>query len=108
MKNKIVNIEVQFFHGCPNSDEAIRRVKSVVSKLDEIKIIYKETIVNDIETAKKTHFRGSPTILINGEDVEGMPENFTPSLSCRYYPKGLPTVKKLTALVIKEFEIGKI
>jgi len=100
MRNQEIDIEVQYFRGCPHYEEALKRVKSVISQLDGIEYNYRETLVEDITTAQKVSFRGSPTILINGNDVDGMPENLSPALSCRYYPNGLPTEAKIREFVI--------
>jgi hypothetical protein len=99
MNNQKIDVEIQYFHGCPNSEEALKRVKSVIAELNQIEFNFRETLVSDLTTAQKVNFRGSPTILINGNDVEGMPENLSPALSCRLYPNGLPTEAKLKEFV---------
>ena len=96
-----IKIEVQHFTGCPNSEKAIKMVKSFISK-SEFNIDFCETLVETEEAAEKYKFRGSPTILINGSDIEGLEENRTPSLSCRYYQNGLPTEKDLRDLIISK------
>ncbi len=88
MKN--LKIEVQYFAGCPNSKKALKIVKEYVNE-SELKIDFKEILIDTQEDAVQYKFRGSPTILINGKDIEGVEENKTPSLACRYYPNGLPT-----------------
>ena len=52
-----------------------------------------EVQVVDADTAARLGFRGSPTLLINGEDVDGMPAPEETSLSCRFYPNGIPSAK---------------
>jgi len=52
-----------------------------------------EVQVVDADTAARLGFRGSPTLLINGEDVDGMPAPEEASLSCRFYPNGIPSAK---------------
>ncbi|MDP2362219.1 MAG: DUF2703 domain-containing protein, partial [Ignavibacteria bacterium] len=86
MKNII--IELQHFHGCPNSPILIERVKEAIKDFDDIE--YKEIIVDSNEKAEKLKFRGSPTLLINGIDFENLSEPENPALACRYYPNGLP------------------
>lgn len=89
-----IRIEVQYFNGCPNSEKSLQMVKSFINN-SEIEIEFEEVLVETNETAKKYKFRGSPTILINGHDIDGLEENTTPSLSCRYYKNGLPTEENL-------------
>ncbi len=93
----MVFIEVQFFNGCPNSEEMILRVKAAMEEFDE-RIRYKEILVETQEEAERVKFRGSPTVLINGIDLENMPAPSEANLACRYYKNGLPTVIR-----IKEF-----
>ena len=88
---KKTTIEVQHFQGCPNSPILIERLKQVLVGLENIN--YKETIVDSNEKAKEVKFRGSPTLLINGEDFEDLPEPKDPALMCRYYPNGLPGIE---------------
>jgi glutaredoxin len=101
MKN--IKIEVQYFNGCPNSEKVLEMVKGFVAKT-KFKIDFKEILVETQEDAEKYKFRGSPTILINGKDVEGVEENKTPSLACRYYQNGLPTEES----ILKEIKIQNV
>lgn len=88
-----VEIELQHFVGCPNSPILIQRVKEAIQDFDNIN--YKEVLVDSNRKAEKVKFRGSPTLIINGKDFENQPEPEKPALSCRYYPKGLPTVEQI-------------
>lgn len=89
MKNNI-EIDIQYFQGCPNANEMIKRVKeAILQSKQSIKL--NEILVEDDVTAIRTEFRGSPTLLINKQDFENMPAPVKPSLSCRYYKNGLPT-----------------
>ena len=99
MKN--IKIDVQYFEGCPNSEKAMNMVRRFVAE-SELQIKYEEILVETQEDAEKYKFRGSPTILINGIDLEGLPESKTPSLSCRYYQNSLPTQKDLEDLINSE------
>ena len=91
MKN--ISIELQHFHGCPNSPVLIERVKEAIKGFENIN--YTEVLVDSNEKAIEIKFRGSPTLLINGEDFENQPEPENPALACRYYPKGLPEVSQI-------------
>ena len=98
MNNKI-KIDVQYFNGCPNSSEMIRRVKEAI-KDNEKNIDYSEVFVESNELAEKLKFRGSPTLLINGKDFEGRKEPESASLNCRIYENGLPNVYEIKKFIL--------
>jgi len=89
-----VKIEIQYFTGCPNSQKMVERVKNAVEQIS-FDINYKETLVETPEEADRLKFRGSPTLLIEGKDFENLPEPEKGSLSCRYYPNGLPETEQI-------------
>lgn len=101
-----VKIEIQYYEGCPNSKIVLQMVKEFISK-SEFKIDFEEILVETPKAAKKHKFRGSPTILINGNDLEGLEENRTSSLSCRYYPNGLPNEEDLNNYINSIVEQNK-
>ena len=98
MNDKKVKIEVQHFEGCPNSSEMIVRVKAAIKEFGN-QIDYKEVLVESSEEADLVKFRGSPTVLINGIDLENMPEPKAGNLACRYYKNGLPSVERIKSLI---------
>ena len=62
-------VEVLTFHGCPNRDAAIALVQRVGKQLGsnaEVRVIE----VPDQEAAEQTRFLGSPTIRVDGHDIE--------------------------------------
>lgn len=87
--NKI-KIEYQYFEGCPNHEKLHNNLSEAIKNL-EGKVDIKYILVDNDETARSIGFRGSPALLINGEDVEGMPPQSEPSLSCLFYKNGVPT-----------------
>ena len=93
MSDKL-KIEIQHFHGCPNSPEMIHRVKEAIKGSEE-KIEYNEVLIESNKLAEEIKFRGSPTVLINGEDIEGREEPEFASLNCRVYENGLPSVEEI-------------
>lgn len=100
MQTKVI-LEFQHFHGCPNGPKLLKNIKEAIKGLDNIELI--ERIVDTNEKAKKYQFRGSPTLLINGNDIEGLEAPANPSLTCRFYPKGLPTAEEIREK-IKQFK----
>lgn len=94
INNKKISLQIQHFHGCPNSAEMINRVKEAINGIED-KIEYQEILIETNELAEKVKFRGSPTVLINGEDFEGREEPKAASLNCRIYQNGLPSVEDI-------------
>jgi protein-disulfide isomerase len=103
MNDKKVNIEVQHFEGCPNSEEMIASVKAAMEEFNA-RIEYKEILVEAQEEAERVKFRGSPTVLINGIDLENMPEPIEANLACRYYKNGLPSIEEIKNSIIDQFK----
>ena len=97
---KRILLELQYFRGCPNSPEMIRRVKEAIRGMGE-NVFYKEVLVETNKTAEELKFRGSPTLLINSKDFEGRDEPERIALSCRYYPNGLPTTEVIRKRIIE-------
>lgn len=50
-------------------------------------------------------FRGSPTLLINGEDLPGMPAPSQPPLDCINYPKEIPTSEEIRKIILQKLNI---
>ncbi len=94
----MTKIEVQYFHGCPHSDEMIKKIKQAIS-ISNVQIDYRELVVDTPEKANQYKFRGSPTVLINGVDIEGLAEPSSGNLACRYYKDGLPSVETITKII---------
>lgn len=88
----MITVEFQYFNGCLNSDLMMDRVREAISQVD-IKVELKMVLINTPEKAKKYNFRGSPTVLVDGIDLEGLPEPSVGNLACRYYHNGIPSVE---------------
>lgn len=87
---KKVTIEFQYFEDCPNYVILLNNLFQAIHGLED-KIELKKIIVENEETAQQIHFRGSPTVLINGNDIEDSPAPHQASLSCRFYRNGIPS-----------------
>ena len=62
-------IEILTFDGCPNREHAIALVSEVVAEVGadaDVRVVD----VPDAQTAERTRFLGSPTIRVNGRDIE--------------------------------------
>jgi hypothetical protein len=96
----MVKVEIQYFEGCPNSDVMIENVKEAIKQINT-QIEFETILLDTPEKAEKYKFRGSPTVLINGIDLEGLPEPTIGNLACRFYSNGIPSVES-TINSIKE------
>ena len=64
-----MNIEILWFEACPNRYAARDLVEEVLAE-NRIEATIDSIEVPDLETGERVHFPGSPTIRINGRDVE--------------------------------------
>jgi hypothetical protein len=87
-----VKVEFLFWEGCPSYPEARELLEGVLAEhgLDQpIDVI--EVLTH--EDAERLAFPGSPTIRIDGRDVDEAGAQSPPSLTCRVYrlPDGRPS-----------------
>lgn len=91
-------IEILYFEGCPNHKPAVDLARQVLSDLG-LDMAIKEVEVKGPEDAARLHFLGSPSIQIDGVDVE--PDARSRSdfgFACRTYDgEGLPRREMLIA-----------
>lgn len=64
-----MKIEVLYFEGCPNQKPAIERIRELLRE-ESISAEVLEVNVSDAASAQKLRFLGSPSIRVNGLDVE--------------------------------------
>lgn len=81
-----MKVEVLYFQGCPNHRPAVERVRHVLAA-EGISADILQVEVTDAETSLALNFAGSPSVRVNGVDVEGC-EPGTVGLSCRTYMNG--------------------
>jgi hypothetical protein len=101
------------FDGCPNQEPAEKLIREVVEELGvdaDIEII--EVLGNDDAVAKR--FLGSPSIRINGRDLEsGESQNTECSMRCRRYqskegPTGIPPRQMLRNALLRGQDAGTV
>jgi hypothetical protein len=87
-----MRIEFLFWEGCPSHPEALELLQDVlderrVSAPVEIREVFTQ------EEAVELSFPGSPTIRVDGRDVDPEGASEPPSLTCRVYrlPDGRPS-----------------
>jgi hypothetical protein len=84
-----VDIKILFFDGCPHHAPAVDLVKQVVTQLG-VEAEIEEVEITDPGDIEATRFLGSPTIQVNGVDIDPDARERTDySYSCRVY-SGIP------------------
>jgi hypothetical protein len=80
-----VNVELLWWEGCPSTEGALAAVREALSELGLSGVaVHTREIATDGD-ARETGFVGSPTILIDGQDLVPAAEEETIGLSCRVY-----------------------
>jgi hypothetical protein len=95
-----MKIEILYVPGCPNYQPTFERLKTVLAS-EAVKTGIQGIPVTTEVAAKALVFPGSPTVRVNGEDVE--PHRTTvPSLACRLYEdrRGIPSEELLRTSTI--------
>jgi hypothetical protein len=82
-----MQIEILTFEGCPNAQITRERVARAL-QLESVRASVKEIEVSSVELAQSMHFLGSPSVRVDGHDVEpGADERRDYGLMCRTYGK---------------------
>lgn len=105
---EVMRISLLYFDGCPSYEHALRNLREVMTEegLDEIvELVH----VTSSEEAERLRFVGSPTIQIDGIDLEG-PEAASKGVGfgCRVYEdggrmSGWPTKEQIRAALMDRF-----
>lgn len=98
-----MKIELLYVPACPHVEAAATRLREVLSR-EGVAAEVHEIVVEDVRSAQALHFRGSPTIRINGRDIEGQaPRVESAALACRLYvdsdERGVPPIEMIRLAV---------
>jgi hypothetical protein len=92
-----MKIEVLYIEDCPNYPPVLDRVTRVLRQEGLTAEIYKVE-VKDAPAAEALRFLGSPTVRINGLDIEAASRATAETgLACRRYLGGLPSDEMIRA-----------
>jgi hypothetical protein len=92
-----MRIEVLYFRDCANYLPTMQRLKTVLRQ-EGVPAEISEIEVTSPSMAKALLFFGSPTIRINGLDIETDLRTASQwGLACRRYPGGLPSEEMIRA-----------
>ena len=106
-----MKVEVLYFSDCPNHAPAVSRVREVLQQ-DDVAAELIEVEVKDAAEAQRLGFIGSPSIRIDGQDIEPSAraaDRF--GMMCRTYidrgrPAGVPPIELIEDAVAKQSEAG--
>ncbi len=98
-----MRIDILFFEGCPNHVTAVRQAREVVRALG-VDAEIRELEVKDPDDAARLHFLGSPTIQVDGRDIDPAAQGRSDySFSCRLYGRsGMPPREMLGRALLAE------
>lgn len=102
-----MKVEVFYFEGCPNYKPTVERVQSVMKK-QGIAAKLAEVEVANAEAARAVGFLGSPTIRVNGLDIDPASRSATEAgFACRCYAGGLPSEDMIRAALLEAQKQGR-
>jgi hypothetical protein len=78
-----MKIEVLYSPGCPNYRPTVERIQRVLAS-ESLETEIRSVVVQTDAEARELMFPGSPTIRVDGEDVEPN-KAISPGLKCRLY-----------------------
>ena len=99
-----MKVELFYWRGCPSYPEAQRLVEEVLARAGVDAAVELREVETD-EQAAELRFPGSPTIRIDGCDVDPPGADAPPALTCRIYhlPDGrvspVPTREQIEAVL---------
>jgi len=80
-----MRVEVLYLEGCPNHEALLPRLRELLASAGASRAVTLRR-VDDPETAQRERFLGSPTVRIDGEDIDpGARERTDFGLKCRLY-----------------------
>jgi hypothetical protein len=95
-------IEVLYFAGCPNHAPTVDLAREVIAELG-LDAAIREVPVETAEAAEALRFVGSPSVRVNGRDIEPAAREQTEfALSCRMYGDAGVPPKELLIEALRE------
>jgi hypothetical protein len=79
-----LQISFQYFEDCSSHEKALERLQRVLNE-EGVQAKIEVVRVETNEQATKLHFSGSPTILVDGKDIDESTNSHSYALACRAY-----------------------
>mgnify|MGYP001155479263 CR=1 FL=1 len=89
-----IKLELLYIDNCQNYYKMLKNVEEAIQGLEN-EVEFEKILIEDEKTASKFNFLGSPTLLINGQDLFGNKAPAKISLACRFYPDGMPSPEEI-------------
>lgn len=100
-----MTIEVLYLEGCPNYLPAVERLGNVLRQEGLWNEVLEIKVQDELD-AKVLNFLGSPTIRVNGRDIEVDARNTSETgFACRRYSGGLPSEEMIRS-ALREARTG--
>ena len=68
-RKKTLNVTVLYTEGCPATPNTIERIREGVAELG-VRVELRKVLIDSQEEANRSRFLGSPTVQINGIDID--------------------------------------
>jgi hypothetical protein len=81
----MADVELLWWEGCPSSDEAHDLVRRAMSEAGLDPDSLRSVEIDTDDAARREGFVGSPTIRVDGRDIQPPSEPEPPGLTCRVY-----------------------
>ena len=96
---RLNNMKIEFLamQDCPNMSIMWESLQVALKELHYNQPVDKLDLIALSEKQDKRAGFGSPTILVDGKDLFGLPFPETSNPSCRYYPNGPPNSEEIIA-----------
>ena len=102
MRKATPTIEIFYFAGCPNYEPTVNRARGVLGGLG-LEVEVRAVAVVTAADAEAQRFVGSPSVRVNGRDIEPEAEGGTDfALSCRVYETGGVPPRELLVGALQE------
>ena len=101
----MVKIRVLYVKGCPNLEETVRQIREVLEAI-EVEGKIETVLISSIAEAERERFLGSPTVQVEGSNIEPSRRGDPPALGCRvYFTKhgfsGVPPKGMIAATILR-------
>lgn len=85
MEPVMMKIEILYFDGCPNHERVLEHLPQLLERQEiEAQVVLRN--ISDEDQAQRERFLGSPTVRVNGRDIDPGATNRTDfGLKCRIY-----------------------
>jgi hypothetical protein len=97
-----MTIDILYFEGCPNQAPTLKVVRDVLRHLGADAVV-REIEVKSAEDASRLRFFGSPTVQVEGEDIDPAVRGRSDySFSCRIYGRAGTPPREMIERAIRE------